>query len=105
MLAAVAAGDKIALSSISLIELVYLVEKGRVPQQAFDELRSAVSDSDHVFTEAIVNSLVGDAMARVRRSDVPDMPDRIIAATALHLGVPVISRDGRIRASIVRTIW
>ena len=33
------------------------------------------------------------------------MPDRIIAATALHLGVPVISRDGKIRASTVATIW
>jgi PIN domain nuclease of toxin-antitoxin system len=33
------------------------------------------------------------------------MPDRIVAATALHYGVPVISRDGRIRASNIRTIW
>jgi len=33
------------------------------------------------------------------------MPDRIIATTALHLGVPLISRDGRIRLSSVPTIW
>lgn len=33
------------------------------------------------------------------------MPDRIIAATAIHFGVPVLSRDSRIRASNVRTIW
>jgi PIN domain nuclease of toxin-antitoxin system len=33
------------------------------------------------------------------------MPDRIIAATALSLGVPVISRDGKIRTSAVETIW
>jgi len=33
------------------------------------------------------------------------MPDRIVAATAVHFGVPVISRDGRIRASSVQTIW
>ncbi len=35
----------------------------------------------------------------------PDMPDRIIGATALHLGLPLITRDGKIRASDLRTIW
>jgi predicted nucleic acid-binding protein len=44
-------------------------------------------------------------MWRVSRADVPDMPDRVVAATALYLGVPVISRDGKIRASNVQTIW
>jgi predicted nucleic acid-binding protein len=33
------------------------------------------------------------------------MPDRIIAATALHLGVPVITRDRKIRASNLKSIW
>jgi predicted nucleic acid-binding protein len=46
-----------------------------------------------------------DAMRRVPREQVPDMPDRIVAATAIYFGVPVISRDGRIRSSDVQTIW
>ena len=29
----------------------------------------------------------------------------IVAATAVYLGVPVISRDGKIRASNLQTIW
>jgi predicted nucleic acid-binding protein len=33
------------------------------------------------------------------------MPDRMIAATALYFDVPVISRDGQIRAAIVETVW
>jgi predicted nucleic acid-binding protein len=33
------------------------------------------------------------------------MPDRIIAATALRLGLPLISRDHRIQLSEVSTIW
>jgi PIN domain nuclease of toxin-antitoxin system len=33
------------------------------------------------------------------------MPDRVIAATALSLAVPVISRDGKIRDSQIETIW
>jgi PIN domain nuclease of toxin-antitoxin system len=46
-----------------------------------------------------------EAMLKVPRAEVPDMPDRIVAATGLHLGVPVISRDGRIRSSSVKTVW
>jgi PIN domain nuclease of toxin-antitoxin system len=33
------------------------------------------------------------------------MPDRIVAATAVYFGVPVVSRGGRIRASNVQTVW
>ncbi len=44
-------------------------------------------------------------MKQVPRADVPDMPDRIVAAMAVYIGVPVISRDGKIRASNVQTIW
>jgi predicted nucleic acid-binding protein len=48
---------------------------------------------------------VVEAMRRIPRGAVPDMPDRIIAATAVSLGIPVISRDGQIRASYLQTIW
>ena len=44
-------------------------------------------------------------MRQVSRADVPDMPDRIVAATGIYFGVPVISRDGKIRASNVQTVW
>ncbi len=33
------------------------------------------------------------------------MPDRIIAATALHLGLPLVTRDRRLQAAIIQTIW
>jgi PIN domain nuclease of toxin-antitoxin system len=33
------------------------------------------------------------------------MPDRIVAATAFHLGLPVISRDRAIELSDVDAIW
>ena len=46
-----------------------------------------------------------DALGQVHRDEVPDVPDRIIAATALALGVPLFSRDRKIRASQVQTIW
>ena len=52
-----------------------------------------------------VDAAIAQTLALVNRESIPDMPDRIIAATALHLGVPLISRDGKIRASSIKTIW
>lgn len=37
--------------------------------------------------------------------EVPDLPDRVIAATALALNLPLISRDGKIKASRLTTVW
>jgi PIN domain nuclease of toxin-antitoxin system len=95
----------IALSTISLAEVVYLVEKNRLPLSAYDDLKRALDDSRHVPKEEPVTMEIIDAMRRVPREQVPDMPDRIVAATAIYFGVPVISRDGRIRSSDVQTIW
>lgn len=39
---AVAAGDPIYLSTISLIEIIYLVEKGRLPLKALEQLNKAL---------------------------------------------------------------
>jgi PIN domain nuclease of toxin-antitoxin system len=102
---AAASGFRIAVSSISLAEIVYLIEKKRLPANAYEDLRAALDDSDHVFAEAPFDADIVEAMRRVSRAEVPDMPDRMIAATAAHLSVPVVSRDGHVRASSVRTVW
>jgi len=36
---------------------------------------------------------------------VPDMPDRIIAATAIYLSLPLITKDDAIRSAGIITIW
>src|SRR5450631_3907804 len=102
---AAAAGSQIVVSSISLAEIVYLLEKNRLPANAYVDLKAALDDPDHVFKEAPFTVEIVDAMKQIPRADVPDMPDRIVAATAVYLGVPVLSRDGKIRASTVQTIW
>ena len=99
------AGGRIAVSSITLAEIVYLIEKNRILANVYLDLRAALADPEHVFKETPFTADVVEAMRRVPRSDVPDMPDRIVAATAIYLDGPVISRDGRIRASRVQTIW
>lgn len=105
ILAAAARGEKIAVSAISMAELVYLVEKNRLPRAAYDGLSQALRSPRNVFTEAALTAEVVEAMKQVSRSEVPDLPDRIIAATAVYFRVPVISRDGRIRSANLRSIW
>jgi PIN domain nuclease of toxin-antitoxin system len=102
---AAAAGHDIVLSPISLAEIVYLVEKNRLPVSAYHELKNALADPDYVIEEAPFTVEIVDAMRQVPRADVPDMPDRIVAATGVYLGVPFISCDGRIRSSNVHTVW
>ena len=100
-----AAGYDIMVSPISLAEIVYLVEKNRLPASAYEDLKNALADPEYVIVEAPFNGEIVEAMLKVSRAEVPDMPDRIVAATGIHFGVPVISRDGRIRSSSVKTIW
>jgi PIN domain nuclease of toxin-antitoxin system len=102
---AAAAGRQIVVSSISLAEILYLIEKNRLPASAYADLKAAIADPDHAFKEAPLTLEIVDAMRQVPRADVPDMPDRIVAATGVYFGTPVISRDGRIRASNLKTVW
>ena len=85
--------------------MVYLVEKNRLPLSAYDELTQALADPEHVFTEAVFSAAIVQAMRQVSRAEVPDMPDRMVAATAVYFDVPVISRDRRIRAASLKTVW
>jgi PIN domain nuclease of toxin-antitoxin system len=83
--AAAKARRKIALPVISLAEIVYLVEKGRLAASAYQELQRALYDPNHVLQESPVTSEIVDAMQQAPRVDIPDMPDRIVDATAVYL--------------------
>jgi PIN domain nuclease of toxin-antitoxin system len=100
-----AAGHEILLSPISLAEIVYLIEKNRLPASVYTELKQALTDHEYVIEEAPLTAEIVEAMRLVPRDAVPDLPDRLVAATAVYFGVPVLSRDARMRASSVRTVW
>jgi PIN domain nuclease of toxin-antitoxin system len=85
--------------------MVYLIEKGRIPANALNDLHAAIADPIAVLKHVPLDEHVAMKMTEVPRQDVPDLPDRIIAATALLRGVPILSRDGRIQSSSIETIW
>lgn len=101
-----AGGNPIYVSSISVVEVVYLVEKYRLPEAAFVQLVEALSDPGTGLVTVSVDLAIAQTLSEIPREIVPDMPDRIIAATALHLGIPLVTRDLRIQAlTTIETIW
>ena len=98
-------GDQIAISTITLAEIVYLIERGRVDNLTYERVTQAIERADASLVEIPFNKEIVDMMQKIPSNQVPELPDRIISATAFQLGVPVISKDHKIQASIVTTIW
>lgn len=99
-------GGSIFVSAISLVELVYLAERGRLPSAALQSLEDALSDPAGSMVVAPLDAAVARAVQEVSRIAVPDMPDRIIAGTALHLNAELVTRDRRLQAELKnRAIW
>lgn len=85
--------------------MIYLSEKNRIAPSAVKNLITALADPENTLIELPVTASIARAMQRMLRDQVSDMPDRIIAATAVSLDVPIISRDSKIRSASLQTIW
>ncbi|MFO0850182.1 MAG: PIN domain-containing protein [Gemmataceae bacterium] len=96
--AAQAAGRRVLVSAITPIEVTYLAEKGRLAAPILPGLWTALSDPAIPFDILPASAEVARALDRIPRATLPDMPDRIIAATALAFGVPLVSADRKTRA-------
>ena len=96
---------QIAISSVTLVEAAYLEEKGRIPAGTLQGLFDLLDKPQPTLIEIPSTRHIIAALLEISRSAVPDMPDRIIAATAASLSVPLVSHDGKIRAGQIETIW
>jgi len=90
---------------LAYIPTICLVEKGRISPDMKSRLDAAIEEGSSPLIPAPLTTEAASAVSQVARSAVPDMPDRIIAATALAMALPLISRDRAIRLSAVATIW
>jgi len=95
----------IFVPTICLVEIIYLQEKGRISSSMKAQLDSELSAGASGIALADLTAEVANLIVRVPRNQVADMPDRIIAATALHLDLPLITRDHKIKFSGLQTIW
>jgi len=97
---------QILIPGIILVEMVYLVEKARINSTTLKRVIDLLNDSNGSYCVALLNLETINSLQLIPREEIPDMPDRIIAATAHQLGIPLISRDGKIQKSkTVQVIW
>jgi PIN domain nuclease of toxin-antitoxin system len=97
-------GRPIYISVVSLIEMLYLAEKGRIDEVVLADLLNLLDKVESPFELLPVTLAVFEAMPKISRAAVPDFPDRIIAATAVAHGLTLITRDRRILEAGVPTI-
>ncbi|BAY84204.1 PilT protein domain protein [Calothrix parasitica NIES-267] len=95
----------IHIPTICLVEIIYLQEKGRISLGMKTQLDNAFRTENSGLVLADLSAGVADALATIPRNIVPDMPDRIIVATAKHLDLPLISKDYKIASSGIDIIW
>lgn len=104
-------GGNVFISAISLVEVIYLAEKGRLPLLALQRLQVALEDPAGSMVVAPLDAAVAEAVQKIPRETVPDMPDRIIAATAAHLDAELVTRDRRLhmagilQSAGIRIVW
>ena len=95
----------IYVPTICVVEVRYLIDKGVLTESVFDELIASLLDANTAPTIVSLDLNIVRCLQQVPKSQVPDMPDRIIAATAVHMNLPLITRDHKIHASEIETIW
>ena len=99
-------GESIFISAISLVEMNYLVEKNRIPVGSLEQLLQLIDDPLVNLVVVPLDTPLARAFTQIPREIVPEMGDRIIAATALYLGLPLVTKDHKIRnLSNIQTIW
>jgi PIN domain nuclease of toxin-antitoxin system len=105
MSSAILTGEPVYVSAVSMVEIAYLCEKRRVPIDLFDRMVEVLRRVDSGLVLAPLDLDVAEAIRRVPAALVPDMPDRMIAATAVRLNLPLVTAGQHIRAALTNTIW
>lgn len=98
--------NEIIVPSIVLVEMVYLAERKRIEPVLVTKAFDLLSPAPQNYRVALLDIRIARTMQEVDRDKIPEMPDRVIAATAKHLDIPLITRDQVIAYSdVVNVVW
>ncbi|MBX7236513.1 MAG: PIN domain-containing protein [Caldilineales bacterium] len=100
-------GDvRLIVPGIVLIEIIYLAEKRRLPANLVSQVTALLEPPTINYQLAPLDLPVIKRLETVDRSFVPDLPDRIVVATALRWDLPLISRDAAFsRVAELNLVW
>lgn len=108
-LAAAEQTEGIVVSALSLGDIWYATQKtssAAVPRQSYELMRAAVANPALNLQLAPVTAATMAQFDRVPLAALRDPFDRVILATALDLGIPLVTADRAISATqAVEVIW
>lgn len=97
---------RIIIPGIVLIEMIYLIEKRRLASALIQQVTDLLDSSVINYQLAPLDLPVIKRLETVARTQVPDLPDRIVVATALSWNLPLISKDEAFReVAGLNVVW
>ena len=97
---------QVFISSIVVVEAVYLAEQQRIDSTTLAQLLALSEESPTNYQVVPLDLEVIQALRTTDRTLVPELPDRIIVATALLHDLQLVTRDSAIAtAGIVDVLW
>ncbi len=94
--------SKIIIPAIVLAEIGYLAEKSRI-SATLEDVNKLIDEKEN---SSVVNLDLEVIRQAFQIKDIPELHDRLIAATAAIHGIPLLSNDPAIEKSVsTKTIW
>jgi PIN domain nuclease of toxin-antitoxin system len=94
--------DTILISVVSLIEILYLSEKKRININPREVIKH-VNDSSNYGLLSLNEDIV---LVASTIDDIRELHDRLIAATAKHYNIPILTNDPVLeRSKHITTLW
>jgi len=93
--------NTIYVSTISIVEIMYLVERNKIPIN-LDEVNKQLSKSDNYQ----VVDLILDIIEVAKTIQGLELHDRLIVATGKYLAIPILTSDQTIsNSNLIDVIW
>jgi PIN domain nuclease of toxin-antitoxin system len=103
---AAAGHAQIAIPTIVIVETAFLIQRARLERSVIQNLLNLTEDpTDGIYLYPL-NLGVVKALVNIGPAVIPELADRVIAATALHLNLPLLTTDAAIQTSnLIKTVW
>ncbi len=69
----------------------YVTEKKRISTDAVQKSLALIAPGADNYQIAPLDGAVAQAVQRIDRAIIPELPDRVVAATALESGLPLVT--------------